>query len=173
MNKQQLITLAADSKELKGFCYKLCNGNDIHLDMFQEFLIKLLECPEDKLVKKYYDLHFIGYCYFILKRLNNHRLRDSKYINSKNCLSFRNDISLSEYDLNIEDSGYNHEIDEKFEKTLNYLEKDKSIKKYQAVILFASVDKSTREISEMIGTKERVIIYQNNKLKQKIKENVK
>lgn len=173
MNKNELITLAANSNELKGFCKKLCEGNDIYLDMFQDFLVHLLECSEEMLAKKYNDMLFIGYCYYKLRELNMMRLRAAKFTNSKNTLATKMGmIDFEDVSDEIPDETYNHNVDEKFEKTMEYLENDKSVKKYQVAILFASTQKSTREISEIIGTKERVVIYQNNKLKQKIKAHV-
>ncbi len=173
MNKEQLVTLAAKSNELRGFCNKLCEGNDIHKDTFQEFLMYLWQLEDSFLIQKYNDIQFIGYCYYVLRRLNDHRHRDSKSVNSRNPLAEKRNESITEGLLNIADDSYDYEIDYRFDKAMDYLETDKSIKKYQAALLFSSVDMTTKSISEKIGTKQRVVIYQIDKLKQKIRANVK
>jgi hypothetical protein len=174
MQKDELVILAAQSKQLQGFCSKICNGNDVWNDVFQEFLIHLLKEDEKKLNDKYDNIQFIGYCCFVIRRINEYRLRAMVKVNSKNDLSkIGRDVPMSgSTDNEIEDDCYDIEIDNKFNKTMDYMAKDKSIKKYHAALLFASVNKPTREISEQIGTKQRVVIYQINKVKEKIKANL-
>jgi hypothetical protein len=198
LTKTELLTLAAESKEMRNHCKNLCNGNDIYKDVFAEFLLYLCEQDGEVLIKKYNDIQFLGYCYFLLKRFNVERIRSAKRTNSKSRLMMGNCEYIEElqvfekeitYDLNESEQGiqsaflsndkiideeteYDYEVDTKFDKVIDFMEQS-GIKKYQAALLFSSIDQSTREISEKIGTPQRHVIYQINKIKNKIKENVK
>lgn len=172
MNKNQLIELAANSKELKNYCKSLCKGRDIYNDLFQEFLLSLCEREESFLINKYKTISFIGFCIKSIEFLNLNRYRDSKYMNTKNPLVERVNDNEYSFDL-ISDEGYNFEIDEKFNKTIEFLEKTPKVKKYQVAILFHSVNRTTKDIAEQIQSPQRQVIYQNNKLKELIKQNVK
>ena len=172
MNKSELLNDIARNSSFKDYCFRLCRS-DLANDLHQEFLLYLSEQTEDFILEKYNNIQLIGFCYSVIKFKYLDFLKTKKYAFTNNTLSNGNFISLSDLQADFIDDNYNYEIDVKFEKTIKYLESDKSIKKYHAALLFNSVDKSTREISEMIGTKQRVVIYQINKIKDKIKANVK
>ena len=56
---------------------------------------------------------------------------------------------------------------------MEFLEKNPKVKKYQVAILFHSVNRTTKDIAKSICAPQRQVIYQNNKLKELIKQNVK
>lgn len=171
MGKNEIIDLIARTKGLKNYAYSLCNGRDIHNDLFQTFLLELCETDEQLLLEKYHSIQIIGYSKMRLWALNKNRLRDSKYTNTKNELVERyNDKDVT---INlIDNDSYNYEVDEKFDKTIDFLETNPKVKKYQVAILFHTINNSTREVAETIGAKQREVIYQNNKLKQLVRQNV-
>lgn len=147
--------------------FKLCKGRDIHNDLFQEFIIKLLEKDESFLIKKYNEAQFIFYCSNTLKGINSTRWRDTKAINTKNTLVERhNQYEFS--DPNVADDDYNYDIDVKFKKTISCL---KDIEGYE--LLLQSIELTTREVSEINNLNQRQLIYQNNKIKDKVKNKVK
>ena len=112
MDKTKLITIAANSKLLKNLAKKLCNYRYISDDLFQEFLIYLLERPEELLLKKYYEVNFIFYCSCVIRGLNGKRLTANKLVNSKNPLCEKiNIFELNGYEATT--SEYNYELDAK------------------------------------------------------------
>ena len=167
IDKNQLITIAANSKLLINLTAKLCDYRYIKDDLFQEFLLSLLETDEDKLIEIMNQGKFISYCSTKIHWLNKSRYRDKKYLNSKNVLVERND--LCELNFDIKDESYNFDIDMKFEKVVK-LVREQPLK---GQILFKSVVSSTREIAQELGVNQRKLIYENNKFKQEIKNNVK
>ena len=167
INKEQLIIIAANSRMLKGLVANLCNNRDIKNDLFQEFLLYLCEKPEDFLIDKVNNGQFIAYCSNVVKGINSDRHRANKLVNTKNPLVERhNDIEIN-FDF-IEEK-YNFEIDMKFERVVKFTRNDP----FKAEILFKSVVSSTREIAQELGVNQRKLIYENNKFKQEIKNNVK
>jgi DNA-directed RNA polymerase specialized sigma24 family protein len=167
MNKDRLLILAAQSKMLQNLCAKLCNYRDIHNDLFQEFLLYLCKKDDDFLIKKYNDIQFISYCSNVIKGLNSDRHRANKLINTKNPLVERHtDI---EFDFDITDESYNFEIDMKFDRVVKFTRNEP----FKADILFKSVVSSTREIAQELGVNQRRLIYENNKFKTEIKNNIK
>jgi len=167
INKEQLIVIAATSKMLNGLSTKLCNYRDIKNDLFQEFLLYLCEKPEDFLIDKVNKGQFISYCSNVIKGINSDRHRANKLINTKNPLVERhNDFEIN-FDL-CEES-YNFEIDMKFERTVKFVKEQP----FKADILFKSVVTSTRQIASELGINQRKLIYENNKFKNEIKNNIK
>ena len=152
---------------LNGLSTKLCNYRDIKNDLFQEFLLYLCEKPEEFLIDKVNKGQFISYCSNVLKGINSDRHRANKLVNTKNPLVERHNDYEINFDL-IEES-YNFEIDMKFERVVKFTRNDP----FKAEILFKSVVTSTREIAQELGVNQRKLIYENNKFKQEIKNNVK
>jgi len=152
---------------LIGLTAKLCNHRDIQHDLFQEFLLYLCEKPEEFLIDKVNNGQFIAYCSNVLKGMNSDRHRANKLINTKNPLVERH----NDYEVNFDMSEecYNFEIDMKFERTVKFA-REQPIK---AEILFKSVVTSTRQIASELGVNQRKLIYENNKFKKEIKNNVK
>lgn len=173
MNKKQLLILAANSKELKEYCFKLCNKRDIYNDLFQEFLLVLCELDEQTLITKYNNIQFIGYCFGIIRQMNLNRQRGCKIKGKENVLVERFSENLFNFETLIDENEYNYEIDIKFEKTIKFLEDTPKVKKYQCSLLFNSLNMTTREIAEKIGANHRQVIYENDKLKKLIKQNIK
>lgn len=173
MNKKQLLILAANSKELKEYCFKLCNKRDIYNDLFQEFLLVLCELDEQTLITKYNNIQFIGYCFGIIRQMNLNRQRGCKIKGKENVLVENYSDNLINFETIIDETEYNYDIDVKFEKTIKFLEDTKQVKKYQCSLLFNSLNMTTREIAEKIGANHRQVIYENDKLKKLIKQNIK
>ena len=167
MDKNQLITIAANSKLLINLTAKLCNYLYIKDDLFQEFLLLLLETEEQKLIDKMNEGKFISHCSNLIHRLNMNRYRDKKYVNSRNVLVERNDTF--ELNFEIKDESYNFDIDMKFEKVVK-LVREQPLK---GQILFQSVVTSTREIASELGMNHRQLIYQNVKFKAELKNKLK
>lgn len=167
IDKNQLITIAANSKLLINLTAKLCNYRYIKDDLFQEFLLLLLETEEQKLIDKMKEGKFISHCSNLIHRLNMNRYRDKKYVNSRNVLVERNDTF--ELNFEIKDESYNFDIDMKFEKVVK-LVREQPLK---GQILFQSVVTSTREIASELGMNHRQLIYQNVKFKAELKNKLK
>lgn len=146
---------------------KLCDYRYIKDDLFQEFLLSLLETDEDKLIEIMNQGKFISYCSAKIHWLNKSRYRDKKYLNSKNVLVERND--LCELNFDIKDESYNFDIDMKFDKVVK-LVREQPLK---GQILFKSVVTSTREIASELGLNHRQLIYQNVKFKSELRNKLK
>lgn len=152
---------------LKGLTANLCNNRDIKNDLFQEFLLYLCEKPEEFLIDKVNRGQFIAYCSNVLKGMNSDRHRANKLVNTKNPLVERHNDSEVNFDMSEE--SYNFEIDMKFEKVVKFTRHEP----FKAEILFKSVVTSTRQIASELGVNQRKLIYENNKYKQEIKNNIK
>lgn len=166
INKNQLITIAANSKLLINLTAKLCGYRYIKDDLFQEFLLILLETEEQKLIDKMNEGKFISHCSNLINRLNIDRYRAKKFINTSNPLVERNDTF--ELDFDIKDECYNFDIDVKFEKVVK-LVREQPLK---GQILFQSVVSTTREIASELGIKEKNLIYANNKFKIELRKQI-
>lgn len=166
MDKNKLIELAYNSKLLKGLSYNLCKGRDIHNDLFQEFILKLLNKDEAFLIKKYNEIQFISYCSNTIKGLNSMRYRDSKSVNTKNPLVEKH----NDFEIDIEqiDDNYNNEVDLKYNKTLSLLKNIEG-----SDLLIKSIESTTREVAETHNLNQRQLIYRNNKIKKKLNKLVK
>ena len=174
MNLHNLVILANNSKKLKGFCKKVCNYNDIHLDIFQEFLIYLLKDNEEKLIKKYNEDKFFNYCGFIIYRLNIDRIRDSKRTNTKNTsVLISNNANTLEALINVSESNYNHKIDEDFDRVMNYVKSDESFELEDFIILTESLSpKGLINLSKESGVPYITLKTKRKRIKDKIRENV-
>jgi hypothetical protein len=187
MDKNQLITIAANSKLLRNLAIKLCNYRDIHNDLFQEFLLYLCEKPDEFLLNKYNDAQFISYCSNCIKGLNSHRLRNNDLVNTKcpmveNCNRFHvlehdyyrdfddKNERVTKMNLNADkyhnENIYDFEIDEKIEQI-------SKIDKFKSEVLFKSVVTSTRQVAQELGLNQRKLIYQNDKFKKELKRKLK
>lgn len=182
MNLHSLVILANNSKKLKGFCKKVCNYNDIHLDIFQEFLEYLLKDNEEKLIKKYNEDKFFNYCGFIIYRLNIDRIRDSKRYNTKNtsvlisnsrhCL-VSNNLMVNDVLNNIPENNYNPKIDEDFDRVMNYVKSDESFELEDFIILTESLSpKGLINLSKESGVPYITLKTKRKRIKDKIRENV-
>ena len=167
IDKNQLITIAANSKLLINLTAKLCNYRYIKDDLFQEFLLILLETDEQKLIDKMNEGKFISHCSNLIHRLNIDRYRAKKFINTSNPLVERSDIF--DLDFDISDESYNFDVDIKFDKVVK-LVREQPLK---GQILFKSVVTSTREIASELGLNHRQLIYQNVKFKSELRNKLK
>lgn len=167
ITKNQLITIAANSKLLINLTAKLCDYRYIKDDLFQEFLLVLLEMPEEKITDQFDKGRFIYFCSNIIKIINTNRFRNKKYVNSKCPLLERE--HLFDLDFDIPDESYNFDIDVKFEQ-VKKLVREQPLK---GQILFKSVVSSTREIASELGMNHRQLIYQNVKFKSELKSKLK
>lgn len=161
MDKQTLLTLAANSKLFRNLCNKLCNYRYISDDLFQEFLLYIAEKPEEFLVRKYNEIQFISYCSNVIKGLNSHRLDANKLVNTKNRLVEKHDYDIiGEVDL-IDDNDYNVDVDINFIRVKCVLNKDEAD--------YIITDKTHKEIAELKGLTVRQVRYKRELLKEKIK----
>ena len=167
MNKERLLILASESKQLKGFAAKLCNYRDIHNDLFQEFLLFLCKKEDEFLIKKHDNAEFIFYCINCIRGINNHRIRDNKLVNTKSPLVERhNQYELIDSDFDIMENCYNFEVEEQIDKIVKFAKEDK----FKVEVLFKSVVSSTRQIAQDLGVNQRQLIYNNNKFKSELKQ---
>jgi hypothetical protein len=167
MDKNSLIILASDSKMLRNLSKKLCNYRDIHNDLFQEFLIYLLEKDETYLINKYNDIQFIHYCSNCIRGLNSNRIRDNRALNSKNPLIEKHNIFELEM-IEQKDEPYNFDNDIKFSQTMNFIKKNK-----ECDIVLKSMKISLKQIATDSGGTYKQITYKNQQAKQLIRKNIK
>jgi len=157
LDKHQLITLAAKSKMLQNLARKLCNYRYIGDDLFQEFLLYLLNKDEEFLVRKYLEVQFIFYCSNVIKGLNINRITSSKYLNTKNTLCEKiHNCELSGFEFT--DNNYNFEIDEKYNEI---------IKDEQAVYLTNSYGQLIEQTGQTYSKIHNLKTKAKNELKKK------
>jgi hypothetical protein len=51
MDKKNIIDKIINDNSFKSYCFFLCKGNDIYLDLYQTVILLILELPEDKLIE--------------------------------------------------------------------------------------------------------------------------
>lgn len=91
-------------------------------------------------------------------------------LNGKDNVLFEMTNKFNSFDkMAFVDEGYNHAIDEKFEKVIDYLNSDKTIKPTDVYILFESTnDKTLKELSENLNMSYHTIRLNRKKLIKKI-----
>lgn len=171
MNKQSIIETIINHKPYKRYCYKLCNGRDIHNDLYQEFFICVSTKPEDVLVSIFNNGSIESYCLSIIYNMNKERSRFKKVRGNDNPL-LEHCNHYQELGNNIENDDYNYHIDTNFTNVMNFLDKSKDIKTSDIVLLYESLDGNIKEISRNCNIPYITLITKRLRLIKKIKENV-
>jgi hypothetical protein len=173
MNKKQIIDLITKHEPYKRFCKKLCKGNNsnIYKDVYQEFMLAVCECDEDKLINLYNSKQLEFFCLGIIFRQNSYRKKPAIFNPSASPLYEMSNHSVELGTVNINDS-YNINIDINATKVLDYVSKDKTIKVEDWLLLVESLDRSLIDISKESGIPYITLKVKRKRLKDKIRNNV-
>jgi hypothetical protein len=173
MTKEQIIDLITKHEQYKRFCKKLCKGNNsnIYKDMYQEFMLAVCECDEDKLINLYNSKQLEFFCLGIIFRQNSYRKKPAIFNPSASPLYEMSKYSVELGTVNINDS-YNINIDINATKVLDYVSKDKTIKVEDWLLLVESLDRSLIDISKESGIPYITLKVKRKRLKDKIRNNV-
>jgi hypothetical protein len=171
MNKQSIIETIINHKPYKRYCYKLCNGRDIHNDLYQEFFILVAKKTEDVLISIFNTGYIEQYCLSIIYNLNKQRNRFIKIKGEDNTL-LEHCNTFFELGNNIENDDYNHHIDTNFSNVMNFLDKAKHINTSDIILLYESLDGNIKEMSRNTKIPYRTLIDKRLRLIKKIKDNV-
>lgn len=170
-NKDTVIQKIISHDSYLRYCKKLCNGSDIHNDLYQEFFLFMFEKTEEYLVKIYESGYLENYCLSVIFNKSRERGRFNSGNDSNPLLSICNHSSqVNEFSV---DPGYDSDIDKNFDKVMCYLEKTKSIKQEDVAILFESVDNRLINISKKYGIPYITLKTKRKKIRDKIKRHVK
>jgi hypothetical protein len=173
MTKESIIDLITKHEQYKRFCKKLCKGNNsnIYKDMYQEFMLAVCECDEDKLISLYNSKQLEFFCLGIIFRQNSYRKKPAIFNPSASPLYEMSKHSVELGTVNINDS-YNINIDINATKVLDYVSKDKTIKVEDWLLLVESLDRSLIDISKESGIPYITLKVKRKRLKDKIRNNV-
>jgi len=170
---RKIVNEIVNDLQYKRFCKKLCKGNktNIHEDLYQEFILAILEYNTDNLVYMY-DLGKIKFlCLSIIFNINRHRIKPSVFNPDRNplyelCKNTQEINKIPKQDV------YNVNIDLNAIKVLDYVSKDKSIKVEDWLLLVESLDRTLIDISRESGIPYITLKVKSKRLKDKIRNNV-
>jgi hypothetical protein len=114
MTRLEIINSICCSKEWPGICRKIANGNDIHQDLFQEFVLVLYQIPEDKLTELNSTGELQWYCVKII--MNMFHGENSPFFRSYRQRGMQ--LSPAVEDVSEE---YNPEMDKELERVEKFL----------------------------------------------------
>lgn len=173
MNKTDIINIVVKHEQYKRFCKKLCKGSNsnIHEDMYQEFILAVLEQDENKLIELYNNKQLEYFCMGVIFRQNSYRVKPAVF---NPCQSPLYEISKYSKELNTEGKQdfYNLNIDINANKVLDYVSKDKTIKVEDWLLFTESLDRKLIDISKESGIPYITLKVKQKKLKDKIRKNV-
>lgn len=173
MNKADVINIIIKHEQYKRYCKKLCKESKsfIHEDMYQEFILKVLEYDENELIDIYNRNKLEFFCLAIIFRIRGGMIRPAM---NNPCASPL--YEMSKYSTELKTEGkqdfYNLNIDINANKVLDYVSKDKSIKVEDWLLLTESLDRSLIDISKESGIPYITLKVKRKRLKDKIRKNV-
>lgn len=156
------------------YCKKLTNYSDIANDLYQEFFMFMFSKPEEELINIYKSGGLEQYCLCII--FNKSRQvdvffksqgQDNPLLRISNNAGF----NPNEYDK-AEHINYNHEVDLNFDKVMDYVSSDESIKQEDWLIFSESIDTKLVDISKETGIPYITLKVRRKRIKDKIKQNV-
>ena len=173
MNYNEIINTIIKHEQYKRFCKKLCKGNNssIYEDMYQEFILAVLEYDKPKLIELHNNKQLEYFCMGIIFRQNSYRVKPAVF---NPCQSPLYEISKysKELTLDCKQDFYNINIDINANKILDYVSNDKSIKVEDWLLLTESLDRSLIDISKESGIPYITLKVKRKRLKDKIRNNV-
>ena len=173
MNYNEIINIVINHQQYKRFCKKLCKGNNsqIYEDMYQEFLLAVLEYDHNKLIELHNNNQLEYFCMGIIFRQNSYRLKPAVF-NPCNSPLYELSKFTNELTNSHKQDSYNLNIDINANKILDYVSKDKSIKVEDWLLLTESLDRSLIDISKESGIPYITLKVKRKRLKDKIRKNV-
>jgi DNA-directed RNA polymerase specialized sigma24 family protein len=173
MTYNDIINIVANHQQYKRFCKKLCKGNNtqIHDDLYQEFILCILEYDKDKIIDLHNRKELECFCLSIIFRINSHRIKPPTF-NPCNAPLYELSNFTTELTNTHKQESYNLNIDINANKILDYVSKDKSIKVEDWLLLTESLDRSLIDISKESGIPYITLKVKRKRLKDKIRKNV-
>lgn len=173
MNYNEIVDIVTKHEQYKRFCKKLCKNNksDIYEDLYQEFILCILEYDKDKIIELHNRKELECFCLSIIFRINSHRIKPPVFNPCSSAL-YELSNSTSELTNNYKQDFYNLNIDINANKILDYVSKDKSIKVEDWLLLTESLDRSLIDISKESGIPYITLKVKRKRLKDKIRNNV-
>lgn len=171
MTKDCILNIIANHKSYNNYCRKLCFGRDIHNDLYQEFFIAVADKSDEVLINAYNNNLLESYCLSIIYNLNIQRSRFIKVKGNDNpLLEHCNYTSqLSRY---LVDDEYNHNIDENYNKVMEYIKTNEQVKQSDVFILFESLDNQIKQIARDTEISYSTLRQGRKRLINNIKQNV-
>lgn len=174
MDKKTIIDIIINHKPYQRYCNKLSIYTGLSDDLYQEFFLFMYEKPDAELVKIYNTGRLENYCLAVIYNKSRHINTKKKIKGVDNPLlqirSFMVDINSVG---NIEDNGYNHSVDDNYEKVMDYVKSDQSITLEDFLILTESMDGSDLiKLSKESGIPYITLKTKRKRIKDKIKQNV-
>lgn len=173
MENISIVNTIINNKNYKLFAKKLCNGRDIHNDLYQEFILSILEKDLDILTQLHNSNTIDQFCYGIIKNKNQDRFKkialNGRDMPLKDLCDSMDEVNCYE----IESEGYIYKVDEDFNKVIDYISSDESVKQEEVFILFESLNTNLRKIAKNCDIKYFEVKKTRRKLINNIKQNVK
>lgn len=154
------------------YCNKLCKGNDIHKDLYQEFYLAVDKQPTDTLIDIHQRKKTDTYCLTIIWMLWRTIDRFSGAKDGNPLLTLSNKHSEFNQSTKVLRDNYNNKIDLDFFKVMNYIESDESIDFEDFLILTESIDKKLIDISRETNIPYITLKTKRKRIKDKIIKNV-
>lgn len=173
MNYNEIINIVANHEQYKRFCKKLCKNNKsyIYEDLYQEFILCILEYDKDKIIELHNRKELECFCLSIIFRINSHRVKPPVF-NPCNSPLYELSNFTNEITNHHKQDYYNLNIDINANKILDYVSKDKTIKVEDWLLFTESLDRKLIDISKESGIPYITLKVKQKKLKDKIRKNV-
>lgn len=126
MTQKHIIDTIVKDKRYIGICKKIVGKSKQHLsdDLYQELILSILECKDDRFNKAYNENRLEVYLYGTATYLWS-RNNQVRYCGEHNTsVFFEHNLSIDSLNLQIVDSGYNYELDELENKLISIIKKD-------------------------------------------------
>ena len=127
--KEQIITSIVNEKKYVSICKKLAKSPHLAEDLYQEFMLQVLEIKDDRLTKANEGNYLTVFCVGIINNIWNNRGRVKSYSNGSTSPLFEFSRSRAEgvdYEYLLESKEYDSTIDVKYDKALEVINKDRS-----------------------------------------------
>ena len=158
MNRDQIIEEITKNPDYLGICKKFTNGNEIYQDLYQEFILELLELKPQKIEKIYADGYLKWYCVRMLSNMFHSKT-------SRFAVKFK-DIPKMLYEF----EGYNFEKDI-FINEVNYILENEYWYDRELLLLYIKVG-SYRKLSKLTNIPMQSIFESVTSLKKRINEKI-
>lgn len=179
LEKQKIIEEIILNSSFRELCKKICKGNDLHNDLYQEFILQLYELKNDELLISAKSGNYLSvYCVGIINNLWNNRHRLKTYKNGKTSSLTHLTNYFMEVPSNLvyskKDTDFIHEIKQELNNML--FSSDEKIRKnasalYKSVYVYKNIHQHSMHTGVYDNKIRRSCTTASRLIKEKIKNN--
>lgn len=146
----------------KHYCRKIYNGRFLHEDLYQEFILIMLEKPKEQMILLTEKNKLRNYCFGVITMLFRIRGRKKSLLNE-----ITSKIDISEFNIEFESHDYNGFDEVKYNKVTKILQKSSED---ELLILSLSLNKGVKTFCKQAEISYHTVRINNSKFKKEIKK---